>query len=70
MTKTILYKYIGYNGAIVSPVQLNCNEKLNLICLTADEGKCLTNGDKIVYSITVPEHEASEWSEVEAIGQE
>lgn len=63
MTKTKLYKYIGYNGTITSPVLLPDINHLELVELKADGGKYLTNGIRKVYAITVPADEVSSWKE-------
>lgn len=63
MTKQKLYKYIGYNGTITSPVLLPGIEHLNLLELHADGGKYLTDGEQKVYSIIIPSDELDKWSE-------
>lgn len=54
MTKQKLYKYIGYNGTITSPVLLPDIAHLELVELRADGDKYLTDGERKVYSIVVP----------------
>ena len=63
MTKQKLYKYIGYNGTITSPVLLPTIDRLELIELRADGGKYLTDGTRKVYSVIVTESEVSLWTE-------
>lgn len=63
MTTQKLYKYIGYNGTITSPVLLPSIDKLELVELRADGGKYLTDGVRKVYLITVPADEISLWRE-------
>lgn len=63
MTKQKLYKYIGYNGTITSPVLLPTIDRLELIELRADSGKYLTDGTRKVYSVIVTESEVSLWTE-------
>ena len=67
MTKQVLYKYLGTNGVIVSPVHLEDIYYVRNIRLTADAGKLLTKDDvSFIAQITVPEDEVSVWKEVEA----
>lgn len=64
MTKSVLYKYLGTNGTIISPIHLEDVYYIRLIKLKADSGKVLTkNGKNFYSSIIVPEEEVSEWSE-------
>ena len=65
MTKTVIYKYLGTNGVIESPVHLEDIYYTRLIALTADEGKLLTNGNIKIKSIRVPEEELENWSEID-----
>ena len=63
MTKQKLYKYIGYNGTITSPVLLPGIDPLELIELRADGDKYLTDGERKVSSIVVPADEVDNWTE-------
>lgn len=69
MTKIKKYKYIGRNGTVISSVLIDGAEKINMYCLTADEGKILTNGHQKLPSVYVYEDELNTWQEIE-IGQE
>lgn len=63
MTQQKLYKYIGYNGTITSPVllpEINC---IKLIEIKADNGYYLTNGSRKVFSIIVPVEDLALWRE-------
>lgn len=64
MTKTKMYKYIGYNGIITSPILLDAKHQV-WYELRASGGKILTNGDKQVYSVMVPEDEVELWTEID-----
>ena len=65
MTKTILYKYLGTNGTIVSPVHLEDIYYTRSVRLTAEKGKALTkDGKTLFYSVTVPETDVELWKEV------
>lgn len=66
MTKQVLYKYLGTNGVIVSPVHLEDIYYVRNLRLTADAGKMLTKDNRsFVAQITIPEDELAEWQEVE-----
>jgi len=67
MTQQKLYRYIGYNGTITSPVLLPNIDHLELYELRATGGKYLTNGQRKVYSIIVPKDDIAEWQEIEGI---
>ena len=69
MTKHKLYRYIGYNGIITSPVLLPDINHLELYELRADGGKHLTNGNKKVSSIIVEKDQVSNWVEIDNDGQ-
>lgn len=65
MTKQVFYKYLGTNGVIESPVHLEDIYYIKLVRLIADKGKILTNGERKVYDIKVPEEEVGNWREIE-----
>jgi hypothetical protein len=65
MTKQVLYKYLGTNGVIVSPIHLEDIYYVRNIRLTADPGKMLTRDNKTFIAQTIiPEEELEEWQEV------
>ena len=64
MTQQVIYKYLGTNGVIESPVHLEDIYYVRLIQLSADIGHYLTDGTRQVQSIKVPEEEVSKWREV------
>lgn len=66
MKKTIMYRYLGTNGVIDSPVFLEGIYSVKSIALKADEGKVLTkDGENFVNAVRVAnEEEAAEWREV------
>lgn len=63
MKKTVLYRYVGTNGTITTPIHLEDIYYTRMIRLTPDAGKILSNGSIQVKGITVPEEEVSEWHE-------
>lgn len=64
MTQQVIYKYLGTNGVIESPVHLEDIYYVRLIQLTADVDHMLTDGKRTVQSIRVPEDEVSNWKEI------
>lgn len=69
MTKEKIYRYIGRNGFISSPVKLEKIDPIEMVRLVASTGKILTDGNEKVYSITVFEDELSDWKEIDDVGQ-
>lgn len=66
MIQTKYYIYLGENGSITSPVFLPNIYSICKVQLEADEGFMLTNGEKIVKAIIVPEKEVGQWQEIKA----
>lgn len=66
MKKTTMYRYLGVNGVIDSPVLLEGIYSVKSLSLVADEGKVLTkDGVTFVKTVRVAnEAEAAEWKEV------
>ena len=69
MKKIKKYKYIGRNGTLISSILIDGASKIDMLCLVADEGKILVNGDRRLYSIYVYADEVEDWIEVEDNGQ-
>jgi hypothetical protein len=65
MTKTKMYRYLGRNGIITSPVLLDKVEPIVMYELIAGEGKVLTNGEKSLKSTLVFEDEMKDWTEID-----
>jgi hypothetical protein len=65
MTKTKMYRYLGRNGIITSPILLETIEPIAMLNLRASTGKSLTNGDKITKSVTIFVDELDEWFEID-----
>lgn len=64
MKKKKLYRYLGRNGIITSPVLLDNIEHIDMLYLMADNEKFLTNGEEKVKSITIFADELDNWTEV------
>lgn len=69
MIQTKMYRYLGRNGTITSPILLEQISPIAMVTLKAAQGKLLTNGIKTVYTITVFEDEVSQWQEIDDPGQ-
>lgn len=65
MTKTKMYRYLGRNGIITSPVLLDKVEPIVMYELRASYGKMLSNGEKITKAVTVFEDELKDWIEID-----
>ena len=66
MKQTIMYRYLGTNGVIDSPVHLEGIYSVKSLSLMADAGYVLTkDGKNFVKSVRVAdEAEAAKWKEV------
>jgi hypothetical protein len=64
MKKQKLYKYIGYNGIITSPILLPDVKNLVVYELRADNKCYLTDGENKRYSVIVLEEDVEHWQEV------
>ncbi len=65
MVKTKMYRYLGRNGIITSPILLDSIEPIAMLSLKASEGKMLTNGDIKVKSKLIFADELEEWFEID-----
>lgn len=65
MTKQVLYKYLGTNGVIESPVHLEDIYYVRINVLIADQDKILTNGTEFKSAVRCSDDEVSEWREVD-----
>lgn len=65
MIKTKMYRYLGRNGIITSPVLLDKVEPIVMYELRASANKILTNGEKTLKSTLVFEDELKDWIEID-----
>lgn len=65
MTKMEIYRYVGSNGVIDSPIKLPMSYTLRYR-LIADAGKELINGDTVATVIDVDASDVDNWSEQDA----
>lgn len=64
MKKTVLYRYLGTNGVLDTPIHLEDTYYVRLLRLSADTGKTLTNGTVTKRVVTIPEDEVDNWTEI------
>jgi hypothetical protein len=64
MTRQVIYRYLGTNGVLETPIHLEDVYYVRLIRLRADAGKLLTDGTRKMVTVTVPEDEATNWYEI------
>ena len=64
MTKEVIYRYLGTNGVIESPVHLEDIYYTRFFILHADEGKKLYNGETYKNSVRITEDQLKDWVEV------
>ena len=69
MITSKMYRYLGRNGIITSPILVDPTAPIPMVSLVAEKGKILTNGQKKLYSVTVFEDEVSNWTEIDDPGQ-
>lgn len=69
MITSKMYRYLGRNGIITSPILVDQTSPIPMVSLVAEKGKILTNGQKKLYSVTVFEDEVSNWTEIDDPGQ-
>lgn len=67
MKKQKLYRYVGRNGEITSPILLEDAKYIPLMELRPETGYVLTNGNVTrEYFVVVHVDEVNEWTEVKA----
>ena len=64
MTRQVLYRYLGTNGVIESPVHLEDIYFTRINILTADMGKILTDGTTRVKQVRCSDEDLEKWIEV------
>lgn len=64
-----MFRYLGRNGTITTPIQLENIAPIPMINLIAEKGKILTDGYRKVYQVNVFEDEVNNWYEINDEGQ-
>ena len=67
MKKVKLYRYIGKNGIITTPILLEGTKVYEMFTLIASEGKVLTDGEKVRDTVTIFADELDQWYEIDKI---
>lgn len=65
MTKSKMYRYLGRNGIITSPVLLEKIEPIAMYELRATEGKVLSNGEEFAKVKLIFADELKDWIEID-----
>lgn len=65
MTTEKMYRYLGRNGTITSPILLENIAPIPMKRLMASSGKILTNGKRTTKEAIVFEDEVTEWEEID-----
>lgn len=65
MVKSKMYRYLGRNGTITSPILLEKIEPITMLVLKASEGKLLTDGNVKVKEKLIFEEDLENWSEID-----
>lgn len=65
MTQTKMYRYLGRNGIITSPIFLENIDPIPMLLLRASEGKILTNGIEKTKTKTIFIDEIENWFEID-----
>lgn len=63
MQKVTIYRYLGTNGVIDSPVHLEDAYYVRMVKLIADPDKILTDGTTKTSQVLVAEDEVDQWYE-------
>ena len=66
MVKNKIYRYLGRNGIITTPVLIEGTTPITMYRLIADEDKVLSNGKTHVRMIDVFDDEIENWFEIPA----
>ena len=64
MKKSKVYRYLGRNGMITTPIVIDGVDPIIMYRLIADKDKVLTNGDRKVYTIDVFDDDLNNWYEI------
>ena len=65
MIKSKMYRYLGRNGIITSPILLEKIEPITMYELLAGEGKILSNGEQFAKAKLVFADELEDWIEID-----
>lgn len=66
MTKNKIYRYLGRNGILTTPILIEGTTPITMYRLIADAGMVLSNGKTHVNMIDVFDDEIEDWFEIPA----
>lgn len=66
MTHNVVYRYLGINGVVQTPVYIEGANGLKVNVLVADAGKVLTNGKEQKHQVFVADINVDKWKEIDA----
>lgn len=66
MTHNVVYRYLGINGVVQTPVFIDGANGLKVNVLIADAGKALTNGKETKQQVFVADADVDKWKEIDA----
>ena len=69
MTRQVIYRYLGTNGVIESPIHLEDIYYVRVNILTADKDKTLTDGITTQKVVRCADDEIENWREISIEGQ-
>lgn len=64
ITKKI-FRYLGRNGTITTPIILENIAPIPMVNLIAEKGKILTDGHRKTYQVNIFEDEVNNWYEID-----
>lgn len=64
MKKTKLYRYLGKNGVITTPVEILNAEHILMYHLAASKGKMLTDGEQYAEMVDIFAEDLDKWKEI------
>ena len=66
MKKEVIYRYLGTNGTLDTPIHLEDVYYVRMLRITADSQHALkrVDGDSLMHTALIPEEELDQWEEV------
>ena len=64
MKKIVIYRYLGTNGILETPIHIEDTYYTRLLQLTADENKVLEKDGVKRDSVIIPEDDLANWKEI------
>ena len=66
MTHNVVYRYLGINGVVQTPVFIEGANGLKVNVLIADASKMLTDGKQQKHQVFVSDQDVDKWKEIDA----